>query len=85
MKKVLLIWEEVPEATKVYLLEPNEEEYELLLQCHGVYLNDIGVPEDHPINNLSVKLTEWESNLVKFDSPLQLSGDYTVILSGFIL
>lgn len=95
MKRVLLIWEEVPEATKVYSLAVNDEEFTKLCACHMKFINLSGQsPEDEAnldwLNNwITAKKnkivinTRNENDIYPFIS--EAGGDVTVILTGFIL
>lgn len=95
MKRVLLIWEEVPEATKVYNFVVNDEEFSKLCACHMKFINLSGQsPEDEAnldwLNdwittqkNKIVIATGDKNSIYPFVS--ESGSDVTVILTGFIL
>lgn len=39
MNKVTLVWEEVPESTKVYSLMVSDDDLTRLTRCHGKFIN----------------------------------------------
>ncbi len=39
MNKVTLVWEEVPDSTKVYALLVSDEDLIKLTRCHGKFIN----------------------------------------------
>jgi hypothetical protein len=100
MGNVLLVWEEVPEETKLYLI-PGEvaEKYEgFLKDAHGNYINTVGWEDHHGLFFLNTALGEevpekgYEEYLgvlrdYKVDSsaPLTDANITTVYVSGFIL
>ena len=46
MNKVTLVWEEVPESTKVYVLLVSDEDLIKLTRCHGKFINVHDFDED---------------------------------------
>ncbi len=95
MKRVLLIWEEVPEATTVYNLVVNNEEFTKLCACHMKFINLSGQSPEDEINldwlnnwittqkNKIVITTKDKNSRDPFVS--ESGGDVTIILTGFIL
>lgn len=58
----LLIWEEVPENTKAYVLEPEDVNLiELAKAAHGHFINESGDDPNEAVNKLSEALLELES------------------------
>jgi hypothetical protein len=77
--KVLLVWEEVPENTKFYVLEG--ETAELALQCAGIFINSNN-PEGSPIEQLSELLPTMKHHDI--DSPID--GPFEkVVVAGFVM
>lgn len=89
MNNVLLIWEEVPESTKVYFLtDLTDEEFEKVKKCHGKFCNCSGVPETLWLN----QYLEDKSSLV--DTAVEPPGTapildsrhgMLIVVSGFVL
>lgn len=86
MNKVTLVWEEVPESTKVYALLVSDEDLIRLIRCHGKFINHSDFEGDD--NNWLVKFGE---NLSK---DLQIFGagmanstivEGTLIVTGWVL
>ncbi|MDR3502977.1 MAG: hypothetical protein P4L79_10365 [Legionella sp.] len=68
-KKLLLVWESVPETTEVYVLDVDSEIGQAALGSAGLYINGWEeIPEDSPINTLNELLVNEES----------LSTDYVI-------
>jgi hypothetical protein len=89
MTRVLIIYESVPDDLELYSLFVTDEELTMLRACHGKYVNSDDLPDDHPINQLSVWLAEKEDNRIYKGSEqdgkqiqIELSE---VIVTGFIL
>lgn len=82
-KKLLLIWESIPETTEAFILDVDSEIGHAALGSAGCYLNSIEeYTENAPINKLNELLTEEES--VTTDFPI--SGPFEhVIVCGFVL
>lgn len=75
--KVLLVWEEVPETTKLYVLEG--ELAELAIKSAGVFIN-IDDTEGHPIEELAEVLPTLKHH--EITEPLNGPFD-TVVVCGF--
>ena len=81
MTTVLLVWEEVPEATKFYRLEGADAE--IALAAHGCFVNMVdGDPEEHA-ERLSLLLEDKTPMENVF--PVDLSGYDKLVVSGFLL
>jgi hypothetical protein len=76
--KVLLVWEEVPENTKFYVLEG--ETAELALQCAGQFVNSNNESDD--VDRLSVIIDSLPS--FSADSPIDGPFD-KVVVAGFMM
>lgn len=82
MKKVLIIYENIPDSTKEYLLELSQEDFEKVIKCHKQYLNLCDNPCEDECNWLSDYLTDC----VPLDSsePISISENTTVVITGFV-
>lgn len=81
--KVLVIYELVPEETKVYLLDVEGKDLAKVKKAHGVYGNHVG--NDKPalwLNNFLEGKQELE---IKRGKPFDVEGVELVVHSGFIL
>lgn len=76
--KVLLVWEEVPENTKFYVLEG--ETAELALQCAGQFVNSNN--ESDEIDQLSTVIDGLPS--FSIDTPIEGPFD-KVVVAGFLM
>jgi len=92
MNTVLLVWEEIPETTKLFMLDLNNEEYKKILLCHNKFINS------SYMNEKEEKAMEWlNENVMVNNKPFYISdgeeevepntfiGEFTVIMSGFVL
>jgi hypothetical protein len=85
MRKVLIIWEEIPETTRFFALPASDEEYEKLVKCHGKFINsDEMTPELEWLNEMILEAEDYEIK-TKPNDPIQLHDATTVIWTGFIL
>lgn len=81
-KKLLLIWEVVPEETKAFVLDMDTEEAAWAISSAGVYCNMVGVSRDHDIN----KLGDWLEGVDPVPTDAPLIGPFeTVVVCGFLL
>lgn len=71
MNKVILVWEEVPESTKVYSLFVSNEDLTRLTRCHGKFINSDDFDGDDQ---------DW---LVKFGE--KLSEDFQIFPTNITL
>lgn len=78
--KVLLVWEEVPENTKFYLLDG--ELAELAVRAHGCFVNTDLDPEGN-----GEALSEALVNVAALPqtSPMQMTEPVTVVTAGFVM
>lgn len=92
--KILIIYEEVPESTKLFLLDVSEQEYEWIKLCHGHYVNtvDLDKPKNKDakhacleLSNLLTKHTPLVTNSSKPVAGANLDGLSAVIQTGFLL
>jgi hypothetical protein len=90
MKKVLIVWSEVPEATYFIELEADEELFERLKTYHNKYIN--GCDENgYEVNKLHPEMINFfygnETGYLKFEkTTTPMSGHFDlVILTGFLL
>lgn len=59
--KLLLIWEEFPEETSLYLFNTEIEIAELARQSNNLYIGGDILSEDHPIFTLNERLVNEEA------------------------
>ena len=101
MNKVLLVWEEVPEDTEVYVLELSDSDLKKIKKCHGAFINLENTSDvEKALDWLNKKLAsaKWQKCRVygsakdyekqKHDEQranIEVDGKYTLIISGFIL
>ena len=98
MNKVVLVWELVPEETEVYLLELDDKELKIIKKCHAQIINLTGNKKgsEKALDWLNNKLDtdEWKKCRVygckkewakKQEETIFIEGQYSVIVSGFIL
>lgn len=83
----LLIWQEVPDDQKLFLLSP-QTQGELLALARfsaGKYVNGDDLPEDHPIFTLNMKISAGELG-DSLNWKEALNGPFgSVIICGFCL
>ena len=86
MKNVLVIYELIPEDTKIYLLQVDKKTHDRVVACAGKYTNTSGLSkrDDDNLNWLSEYL-EKHGESEETAKPLLISGDYTVVHTGFVL
>ena len=88
MRNVLLIWEELPERSKSFVLEVSDETFALLAKCHGKYVNSDNWPQEDWVSEFVGAIPD---DKMIFDSqkpgdPIQVAGGpITVIHTGFVL
>jgi hypothetical protein len=81
--KVLVIYELVPEETKVYLLDVEGKDLAKVKKAHGVYANNVG--NDKPAVWLSEFLEGKPELKVEKGKPFDATEVELVVHSGFIL
>lgn len=100
MNQVYVVWEMVPESTRIYYLILSDEELERAQRCHGHFVNLANTPPDveKDLQWLNEYLGEQRDSLVynseaKNPSPIEifavghlLSGNLaaTLIISGWV-
>jgi len=57
---VLLVWEEVPESTKLYVFEETSDMAKWALASVGKYINQDDLEDDHPLHQLSENLGQFD-------------------------
>lgn len=83
MAKVLLVWEVVPEQTKLFVFEEGTELCDLALRSAGKYINQDDVEDGDPIDLLNDAL---ESLSPDGDGNTVLEGPFSkVVVCGFIM
>ena len=83
MRKVFIVWEEIPETTRFFVMPASDEEYEKLVKCHGKFINaDEMTPE---LEWLSEAIVEADDHEIDATKPIQIDGETTVVWTGFIL
>jgi hypothetical protein len=90
MNKVLLIWEEVPEETKLYYFDGlTDEEYNKLCMCQNHFINmkNVGETDDEAaaLNWLNSWLENKQNYLLSKNVPFKCNVTTTVIFAGFLL
>lgn len=82
--KVLLVWEEVPEFTKFYLLEGDLAD--LAMRAHNHFVNTDTDPDD-AADRLSQAMGEQKIKPLESENPIALAGLHVdhVVLAGFVL
>lgn len=82
MGKILLIWEEVPEITKLYILDEGSEIADLALKSAGKFINSDNVDEGDPVELLSEKLP----GLQHLEIDQVVEGPFSkAVVCGFIM
>lgn len=81
--KVMIIFEYIPEDTKIYLLDLDGKDLEMAKKAHGVYVN---VSKN---DKVAVKLDDFLQNKeplkIKTGKPFNIEGVELVIHSGFMI
>jgi len=81
--KVLVIYELIPEETKVYLLDVEGKDLAKVKKAHGVYGNNVG--NDKPALWLSEFLEGKPELKIERGKPFEIEGIELVVHSGFVL
>lgn len=82
--KTLLIWEEVPETTKVFVLDSDSQAADLARQSAGKFINSNDVEEGDPIELLSEWIGANSPTDIGIEAPI--SGPFDqVIVCGFLM
>lgn len=90
MKKVLIIWEEIPEETKLFVLELEGKELEKTLKAHGQLVGCTDTKSDGAeflsefLVDKTPVLTSSKIGKSKAFNVKELNFDY-VVWSGFML
>lgn len=89
MNRVLLVWEEVPEETKMYYFDDlSAEEYKTMTECQNVMVNQSNLTgqQEDALNWLNDWLLGKENDRVNLRAPFTIQDidSLTVIFSGFI-
>lgn len=93
---ILLIWEEVPDATKLFLLDDlTQEQFDQVVAAHGTFVNlDNETEATVFVSDLLFDSESGEfryppimdtSKGVDTGKPLKLDRPVTIVLSGFML
>jgi len=91
MNTVLLVWEEIPETTKLFMLELTDNDYEKILLCHGLFINSSDMSEEQEeamrwLNeDLIINNKPFYDDTVEISSSNTFIGEFTVIVAGFVL
>jgi hypothetical protein len=70
-KKVLLIWQSIPEETHVYVFDADCQAADLARRSTGLYINSDDVKDGDPIDILSNLLPELKHLRVPEDAPIE--------------
>lgn len=85
MRKVLIVWEEIPETTRFFLMPASDEEFEKLTKCHGKFINsDELTPELEWLNEAILEAGDYEIKIER-GTPIQIEHEITLVWTGFIL
>lgn len=84
MKNIIIVYENVPEQTDLYLLEVEDKDFTWMQKCHGHYLNtELTAGAEAACSRLSQYLVGKEKCESK--KYLSLKGYDALIVTGFIL
>lgn len=86
MSSILVIYENVPESTNIYLIEdPSAEERAKIRLCHHVFINAGGnTPEQEDAANWLSEFLVGRTDLNLMDEPISVKSS-EVILTGFLM
>jgi hypothetical protein len=90
INRVLLVCE-VPETVRMFELALNDEEYEKILQCHGLYVNSSKMDEEQERamfwlqEYLDDKEPFYNENIETVGTFRKFVNPITVVVSGFLL
>jgi len=90
---ILLIWEEIPESTKMFWLEGlTQEQYDKICAAHGTYINSnendatMWLNEEFLFNKEGkLKLSTIFQSTMEDTKPMELDRPCTVVVSGFYM
>jgi hypothetical protein len=85
MNAILLVWEEVPDKTTIYLFPSlTQEEYNMMVKAHGHYENSEIEDEESAvaIGWLNTFLLDKED--FKIEGPHTSDSKITVVVAGFL-
>lgn len=91
--QIILIWEEIPDNTRIYILSEKEVDVEKLLACHGKFIGQVDLWPEHDW------LNEWFNEFSEYADPcyrdneqdkIHLHGDspdydFLLIVTGQLL
>lgn len=82
--KILLIWQEIPERTRLYVFDADGEMMTWLLKCHRIYINhNVEMAEQLRAMDKLVAFLDTQVALVT-KAPV-LVPDSLVIISGWVV
>lgn len=82
-KKVLLIYELIPESTEVYILEVSDADLKWMALCHGHYVNfEMGSRAQKACDRLSDFLVSQKAVPIRAGHPISLIGFDVMIHTG---
>lgn len=86
-KKVLIIYENVPESTDVFVVEVSDDEWEWMKLTMGTFFNATGLSKKQ--EKAHRQLSEWlernKDKKVDTSKPFTVDADTTVLFTGFFL
>lgn len=84
MKKVLVIYENVPETTNLYLLDVEEDTFNIMKLCHGHYINGNDENEEihRAINILSLMLGPRTDDNLQWAAEMSIPHELVGMYSG---
>ena len=80
--KVLLVWQEIPENTRFFMLDG--EHAELAIRAHNCFVNMVDGDPDDAADALSTAL-EGIAPLDHKAGPIDIAGVAKVVTSGFMM
>jgi hypothetical protein len=85
--KVVVVYENVPESTDIYILEVTKSELEWMAQCHGHFANATDTSEaiEADIDRLFLYLAKCKKETFSAGEPVRIHGDAYLIHTGCLM
>lgn len=84
MKKVLVIYENVPESTDVFILDVPAEDLKWMAKCHRQFVNnELTAAQEKACDRMSKYLLKHKP--VDDKGPINITGFDLCIITGFIV
>ena len=85
-EKILLVWEEIPEKTTLFVLDASSEIAEIALASCGKYINADDVAEGDPVDQLNNRLGNDSGIISKHVDGEVVEGPFSkVTVCGFLV